>query len=74
MSYEEFEQLLKELKINKKEFSALVEMSYQTIMNWKNTDNVPKWVKSWLENYIEKQKHQKLIKTLRESGVCVDGE
>jgi hypothetical protein len=39
-------------------------------MNWKNTDNVPKWVKSWLENYIAKQKHQKMMEVLKDSGFC----
>ena len=65
MTYQEFEELLKELKINKKEFATLVEMSYQTIMNWKNTDNVPKWVKSWLENYIKAKDIDKMAETMR---------
>lgn len=53
MNYKDFEELLKKVGINKKEFAALTELSYQTVMNWNNTDNVPKWVKSWLENYIK---------------------
>ena len=53
MSYKEFEELLRKVNINKKEFSNLTELSYQTVMNWNHTDNVPKWVKSWLDNYIK---------------------
>ena len=51
--YKDFEELLKRIGINKKEFAELTELSYQTVMNWNNTDNVPKWVKSWIKNYIE---------------------
>lgn len=70
MTYKEFEELLKELKINKKEFAGLVEMSYQTIMNWKNTDNVPKWVKSWLENYIKAKDIDKVAATMKPYIKC----
>ena len=65
MTYEEFEELLKKLNINKKEFAGLVEMSYQTIMNWNNTNNVPKWVKSWLENYIKAKMSDEVIKAVK---------
>ena len=65
MTYEEFEELLKKLNINKKEFAGLVEMSYQTIMNWSNTNNVPKWVKSWLENYIKAKMSDEVIKAVK---------
>ena len=74
MNYEIFEVLLKQANINKKEFANLVEMNYTSITNWKNTDNVPKWVKSWLQNYIEKCKHEKLKETLRDVGVCGEGK
>jgi DNA-binding transcriptional regulator YiaG len=70
VNYKEFEELLNRIGINKKEFAKLTELSYQTVMNWNNTDNVPKWVKSWLENYIEKKNHEKLKQALKDSGVC----
>lgn len=60
MIYEEFEELLKKANVNKKEFSSLVEMNYTSITNWKNTDNVPKWVKSWLENYIKSKSYENI--------------
>jgi len=58
MNYEIFETLLKQAKVNKKEFANLVEMNYTSITNWKNTDNVPKWVKSWLQNYIKAKSYK----------------
>jgi len=65
MNYEIFETLLKQAKINKKEFANLVEMNYTSITNWKNTDNIPKWVKSWLENYIKAKDIDKMAETMR---------
>ena len=70
MNYKEFEELLKLNELNKKEFANITELSYQTVMNWNNTDNVPKWVKSWLENYIERKRFESVKKTLKKSGVC----
>jgi len=60
MNYKEFEEFLKKSKLNKKEFSTLTELSYQTVMNWNNTDNVPKWVKSWLENYVKIKNYEEI--------------
>lgn len=65
MNYKELEESLKKSKLNKKEFATLTELSYQTVMNWNNTDNVPKWVKSWLENYIKAKDIDKVAETMR---------
>jgi len=65
MNYKEFEEELKKVKLNKKEFSAITELSYQTVMNWNNTDNVPKWVKSWLSNYIKAKEFDNVIKSVK---------
>ena len=73
MDKEELKQLLKQANLTKKELAGITGLAASTVNNWGSGQNVPHWVKSWLENYIEKQKHQKLIKTLRETGVCVDG-
>ena len=53
MNNEQFEELLKKACINKKEFAGLVEMNYTSVTNWASNNNVPRWVKSWLENYIK---------------------
>lgn len=53
METNEFEKKLENLNLSKKDFAELTNLPYQTIMNWKRSDSVPKWVKSWLENYIK---------------------
>lgn len=70
MDYKDFELLLEKANLNKKEFANLVDMNYVSITNWNKSQKIPNWVKSWLENYIEKKKHEKLVQTLRDSGVC----
>lgn len=65
MDYKEFEKILKKSNLNKKEFSNFTELSYQTIMNWNNTNNVPKWVKSWLENYIKSKDMDKVVEAVK---------
>jgi len=70
MKNEQFEELLEQAKINKTEFASLVEMNYTSVTNWNKSDNVPQWVKSWLENYIEMRKHEALKKAFIDSGIC----
>jgi len=71
MKKEEFTRILKEENLSKKEFANLANVAYNTINNWNDENRpVPPWVKSWLENYIEKQKHQKMLEILKESGIC----
>ena len=60
MSYNEFEDLLKKLNLSKKEFSQLTELSYSTVITWSKTNDVPNWVKSWIENYIDKKKFENI--------------
>lgn len=71
MTKQSFTEILKKINLSKKEFAQLSNISYNTVNNW-NDDNrpVPPWVKSWLENYIEKKKHEKLKQVLKDSGVC----
>ena len=70
MNYQDFEKLLEKSKLSKKEFASLVDMNYVSITNWNTSNKIPPWVKSWLENYIEKKKHERLTQALRDSGVC----
>lgn len=56
MDITEFENKLELTQLSKKEFSELSKLPYQTIMNWKRNNNVPVWVESWLNNYIDKKK------------------
>jgi len=70
MTNDEFVKELKKINLNKKEFAALTELAYSTVANWSSSDNVPSWVKSWLENYIEKKRFDKIKTILKDSGVC----
>jgi hypothetical protein len=70
MTHEEFLELLKKANLNKKEFVDITRLAYSTVGNWSSSDKVPYWVNSWLENYIERKKHSKLVEVLKESGVC----
>ncbi|WP_324171999.1 XRE family transcriptional regulator [Sulfurimonas sp.] len=71
MTKEDFTRLLKNIDLSKKEFAELANISYNTVNNWNDEKRpVPPWVNSWLENYIEKKKHSKLVDSLKESGVC----
>lgn len=72
MKNEDFEKLLKQSKMNKKEFANMVEMNYTSVTNWASNDNVPNWVRTWLENYIAKCNYEKIKTTLRNSGACED--
>jgi DNA-binding transcriptional regulator YiaG len=66
----EFENIIENIDMSKKDFAEQTKLPYQTIMNWKRNDSLPVWVESWLENYIEKQNFQKIKQTLKDSGVC----
>ena len=51
MHYETFEALLSSVGLSKKEFAGLVKMNYTSVTNWKQSDSVPEWVDSWIQNY-----------------------
>jgi predicted transcriptional regulator len=52
MLKEEFDDTLKKVNLNRKEFATAANISYNTINNWNNTTKpVPNWVNSWLKNY-----------------------
>lgn len=70
MTYKEFENQLQTINLNKKEFANIVDMSYTSVTNWKQSDSIPNWVDSWLyyykkskilDDFIESiQKHEAL--------------
>lgn len=53
MELSEFKELLKTAGLNKKQFAELLEMQYNTVNAWGSNNNIPSWVKSWIENYIK---------------------
>lgn len=56
MNYDEFDLLLKKIDLNKKEFAQMVGMSYTSVTNWKQVEELPAWVDSWLKNYAKSKK------------------
>ncbi|MDD2267625.1 hypothetical protein [Sulfuricurvum sp.] len=52
MDSNEFEMSLKAVGLSKKEFSELVGMNYNSVVNW-NKGDVPSWVPSWVDNYAK---------------------
>jgi len=71
MTNEEFEKVLKEIELTKKEFARLVDVSYGGVVNWgRATQTVPNWVESWLELYRKNKKFEQLKKSIKDSGAC----
>lgn len=66
MTYEEFDKVLKEFRLNKKEFAKLTNMSYTGVTNWNQRNQTPAWVDSWLENYEKANKYDFLIRLVAE--------
>lgn len=70
MDNQTFEELLKKAKLNKKEFASLVEMNYTSVTNWSSNNNVPKWVRSWLENYIKAKDIENVAEAMKPYFKC----
>ena len=70
MNKERFNKLLKESKITKTDFAKQFKLTVGTVNNWGSSKEIPYWVESWLENYIEKEKFESMKDILRDSGVC----
>lgn len=68
MKKEELTKLLEEIKLSKKEFARLCNISYNTVNNWTDeTRPVPPWVPSWLENYIDKKRFDTIKQVIKDS-------
>lgn len=65
MNNEDFVKALKKASLNKKEFSELTGLAYSTVANWSSSQNIPIWVKSWLENYTKAKDMDKIIKAVK---------
>lgn len=67
MTKEEFKEELKKLGISKKEFAKLSGTAYITVNNWNDSNKpIPKWVESWLQNYIKAQTYEEVKDKLYE--------
>lgn len=66
-----FNNLLKTAGLSKKEFGEILGTTGATISNWGNEDReIPYWVESWLNLYIENMQCKKLKEAIKNSGVC----
>lgn len=71
MDRDEFNSLLKQANISKKEFCALIDLNYETVNTWGSSNiNIPKWVKSWLENYTKAKISDDIIKAVKPYIEC----
>ena len=61
MKKEEFNNLLKKADLTKKVFAGIIDMKYTSVNNWGGSQKFPRWVKSWLENYIKAKISQEMI-------------
>ncbi len=65
MDREEFNELLKKAGLTKKEFAEIIDMRYSSVNNWGSSQQFPRWVKSWLENYIKAKDIDKVAQTIK---------
>lgn len=71
MDKQTFNALLKVAGLSKKEFAEILGTTGGTISNWGNEEReIPYWVKSWLNLYIENLQCKKLKEALIESNIC----
>ena len=64
---EEFNLLLEKANLSKKDFCSIIGLDYKSVNNWGSSNiNVPKWVKSWLENYIYRKKFEDIKEIIKE--------
>lgn len=71
MNNEDFKEMLKTADLTKKAFAELIGTSSQVVNNW-NVEgrDIPYWVESWLNIYVENNKCKKLKEAIKDSGVC----
>ena len=60
MDREEFNELLKKANLNKKELADIVGLSYSAVNNWGSGSDFPRWVSSWLDNYIKAKEFENI--------------
>lgn len=71
MEKQTFNDMLKKAGLSKKEFGEILGTTGGTISNWGNEGReIPYWVESWLELYIENRQCRKIKEAIEQSGVC----
>lgn len=68
MTKAEFDEILKNIGLTRKEFATLTNMAYSSVSNWSDENKpVPGWVSSWLENYIDKKRFDTIKQVIKDS-------
>lgn len=63
MDKKDFNNYLKKLKMNKKDLSILLNLSYNTINGWNGENKpFPDWLRSWFFHYEKSLKFDKMKK------------
>ncbi|EAI4070125.1 XRE family transcriptional regulator [Campylobacter jejuni] len=65
MDRNEFNSLLKQANLTKKEFSQIIGMQYSSVNNWGSSQDFPRWVKSWLQNYKKAKVLDEISKSIK---------
>ena len=52
----EFQSLLKEAKLKKKDLATILGIGQLSVNNWGSSKDIPYWVESWLDNFIKARK------------------
>ena len=65
MEKEEFNSLLEKAQLTKKEFAEILGINQGSLNNWGSSQNIPYWVKSWLENYNKAKFADNIIEAVK---------
>lgn len=66
MDKEKFNSLLSKANLSKKDLANQIGMSYGAVNNWGSNSEFPRWVESWLENYIDKKKFENIKNIIKD--------
>jgi DNA-binding transcriptional regulator YiaG len=67
MQRHEFNDLLEKACLSKEEFAKTVGLQYRSVNNWgTGAQNIPHWVESWLELYVENNQCKKIKAMIKE--------
>ena len=61
MDNKRLKDLLKSAELSKKALAEKTNLAYSTVNNWGSSQNIPRWVESWLENYIKARCFEKIV-------------
>ncbi len=66
MDKDKFNNLLYKANLSKKDLANQIGMSYGAVNNWGSNSEFPRWVESWLENYIDKKKYENIKNIIKD--------